>query len=589
MCGLLGMIARTTGGFLHADLQAFEQMLVINTVRGKDSVGCFTKYGNGDVRAIKHGSNPFNLMRSDEWKEFRQSVINRGKFLIGHNRAATMGHVNTDNAHPFVEDHIILVHNGTLRSQSNLTTKNTQVDSNAIAHALVEEDEDPRRVLDRIDGAFALIWYDSKKDKLYAARNEERPLVLIESPRHYVLSSETWIAAYPMSRNNLEVKEVTVIPPNVMYEFGRNGEHKTYEFENVKHSFTTSYYTHHGQSSVRRTASTSTTSTTTSTSPSNEKKDDSESFPEGSEATPEQKALRDQLAANARRKFNEEVRQPQGHWKRKRLQKLLTQEHLRDCANDPKSECGTAGPTAAASQGLTDEDKAKARQAHILVSMPEYPEGKVVLCKILQMITEPNGRARWTGTCMSPGMEMVDVCGFLPFGVKPSEYEQWYATLACAKIQWVTNTQNGGITLNVKETRQATYVKTHRADTPLIHWDHAMMQCKCSRCERKVVGWEVGFTSVKFKGAMGITKSGKPLNVIDVVCPDCIIKAMPKGDYLEDFKQKYHGAKAAIALHAKARADATGNGAVQDRQPVGSGTGGGDAKILQLPSPKTLQ
>src|SRR5579864_7122790 len=214
MCGIVAMIARTNGGFTHGDLSAFEQMLIVNTVRGKDSVGSFTKFGNGDVRGIKHGSNPFNLFRTDEWKDYRQAVINRGRFLVGHNRAATSGQVNTDNAHPFVEDHIILVHNGTLRSQNNLTNKTTVVDSNAIAHALAEETGDPRNVLDKIDGAFALIWYNSKEDKLYAARNEERPLVLIESERHYVLASEAWIAAYPMSKNSLEPKDMTPIKPN---------------------------------------------------------------------------------------------------------------------------------------------------------------------------------------------------------------------------------------------------------------------------------------------------------------------------------------------------------------------------------------
>src|SRR5579864_8678836 len=115
MCGIVAMIARTNGGFTHGDLSAFEQMLIVNTVRGKDSVGAFTKFGNGDVRVIKHGSNPFNLINSKEWEGFRQSVVNRGRFLIGHNRASTIGKVSTDNAHPFVEDHIILVHNGTLR------------------------------------------------------------------------------------------------------------------------------------------------------------------------------------------------------------------------------------------------------------------------------------------------------------------------------------------------------------------------------------------------------------------------------------------------------------------------------------------
>lgn len=577
MCGLVALIARTNGGFLHADMTAFEQMLIIDTVRGKDSVGCFTKFGNGDVRAIKHGSNPFNLFRSDEWRDFRQATINRGKFIVGHNRAATMGQVNTDNAHPFVEDHIILVHNGTLRSQNNLTEKNTQVDSNAIAHALVEEENDPRHVLDRIDGAFALIWYDSKKDRLYAARNEERPLVLIESDRHFALASETWIAGYPMMRNNLDVKGTTVIEPNKLYEFGRLGEYKVSDFNNTKQSFPhTRYY---------GTPTSRSSQTTPTRTPS---EDDTESFLEGSSDTPEIKALRKQLAEKAIHKFNDIP--AQDRWKRKRMQKLLTAALSKGSGEGSKIVSGTVGHTETESQKLTDEDRVKARQASITVASTDFPEGKLILCKILQMTTEPNGRARWAGTCMQPGMEMVDVCGFLPFEVRPAEYGQWYEQLACAKIQFVTHTNNGGFTINVKETRKATYIQAHQVDVPMLYWDHALMSCKCGRCKRSVSPWEIQFTSIKSKGLLNTTKSGKPLNVVEVVCADCIIEAMPKGDYLEDFKKKYFGARAAIALAAKSREEknAAGTGAVQDRESVSKGTGGGNAKILQLPSKTTL-
>lgn len=582
MCGLVSLIARTNGGFLHADMTAFEQMLVIDTLRGKDSVGCFTKFGNGDVRAIKHGSNPFNLFLTDEWKEFRQATINRGRFIVGHNRAATMGEVNTDNAHPFVEDHIILVHNGTLRSQSNLTDKATKVDSNAIAHALVEED-DPRRVLDRIDGAFALIWYDSKKDRLYAARNEERPLVLLESDRHYALVSEAWIGGYPMMRNGLEVKNTTVIEPNKLYEFGRLGEHKVSEFENVKHSFPNTRY--YGGSSYGRTGS-----TTSKTSTHSDSKGDTESFPEGSSDTPETKALREQLAKQAADKFNN-IRQPQSQWKRKRIQKLLTALHSTDSQDESASGSGTDGHTATASRALTDEEQLRARQSSITVNHADYPEGVLILIKIVQMTTLSNGRARFHGTCQQPGMEMVDVSGFLPFEVRPAEYGSWYETLAIGKIQWVTHTANGGLTLNVKEVRKATYVKTHRQESPALYWDFLVNHCKCDRCNRKVAAWEMSFTSVKHKGEVGKTNTGKPLNMVSMVCPDCIMKAMPQGEYFDDYKKRYTGARAAIALAAKARAekDANRDGAVQDRKQLSESAGARDAKILQLPSPSTLQ
>ena len=188
MCGLVGLISRRTGGFWSKDLDTMEQMLLIDSLRGKDSTGAFTVYKNKQSEIIKVASHPMHLFACGAWGEFRNRAVQRGKIIIGHNRAATRGAVRTENAHPFVEDNIILVHNGTLYDHTNLTKAKVEVDSNAIAHAL-SGGADPKEVLPTIRGAFALIWYDTDKEKLYAIRNEQRPLCLLETDDNYVLSS----------------------------------------------------------------------------------------------------------------------------------------------------------------------------------------------------------------------------------------------------------------------------------------------------------------------------------------------------------------------------------------------------------------
>jgi Glutamine amidotransferase domain len=560
MCGIVSMIARTTGGFTHGDLSAFEQMLVVNTVRGKDSVGSFTKFGNGDVRGIKHGSNPFNLFRTDEWKDYRQAVINRGRFLVGHNRAATSGQVNTDNAHPFVEDHIILVHNGTLRSQNNLTNKTTVVDSNAIAHALAEETGDPRHVLDRIDGAFALIWYNSKEDKLYAARNEERPLVLIESDRHYVLASEAWIAAYPMSKHSLEPKDMTPIKPNELYEFGRLGEFKVTEFNNKSSQRTWTPHQYGGNH--RYTAC---------------EGEDCPPFDTGSstKATPEIKSLSQAIQKAQQKEVSQRTNAAPSNVC------VLTQQ------KDTPTERGTDGHTASHTPG--EEMSEEGRLSTISIQSEDFPKDLLLTCKIIQMRVMNNGRIKYTGKCTTPGKELVDVSGFLPFEVRVSEQDKWYEFPIVGKIQFVTNTTNGGMTVHLKESRKATMTQTHQASHPIMYWDYAMNHCTCNKCERKIHPWEGVFTSLKLKGILGKTKSGHPINTIEMTCPECILERIPAGPYHDDYQKKYYQAKNAIEGARKARTDAHRITTVQAGEQVSTVLSQRDAEILRLPGPTTIQ
>jgi hypothetical protein len=580
MCGLIGLIARTNGGFTHSDMTAFEQMMIVNTLRGKDSVGAFTKFGNGDVQAIKHGSNPFNLMRTEEWKDFRQKVINRGRFIIGHNRAATIGAVTTENAHPFVEGHIILVHNGTLRSQNNLTKATTVVDSHAICHALAEEEGDPRRVLDKIDGAFALIWYDSKKDRLFAARNDERPLVILEAERHFALSSEAWIAGYPMGKNNLDVKGMEVIKPNEMYEFGHHGKFEIKPFNNQKKTYGHNVHQQHKFYS-----------------PYDEEPEDDAPFDQASSVTPETKALREQLAKQASQKSSSSIVTAPTLPKKATTSTKETPPSTVCALTAPVG--GTGGHTQVETKTptLSDEERAQRNESGITLDSGDFPRGHMVIAKIITITTLINGRHRWSGTVLTPGSEMVDCRGFLDRTVTAAETKEWFNKLVVGKVQWCTVTINGGLTVNLNECREATMHGVHRTDMPIMFWDYAVNECDCVRCGRKVEAWEAKFTSLKHKGLIGTTKSGKPLNTVEVVCGDCLLRAIPKGEYHDDFSKKFNGARNAItracdfrkAREAEAQAaNAAGNAPVQAGESVSESSGGGTGKTSGVSGTPTL-
>lgn len=537
MCGLVSMIARRQSGFMHKDVEIFEQMLILDTVRGKDSTGSFSKFGNGDVRVIKHGSHPFNLFTTNEWKDYRGAVIQRGKFIVGHNRAATRGSVNTDNAHPFVEDHIILVHNGTLLEQANLTDKKTDVDSHAIAHALAAE-EDPGKVLKEINGAFALIWYNTKTDKLYCARNAERPLMIVTFDEFYVICSETWIGSIPMGRGGYEGKEAKIVKPGELVEFGALGVHESRPFELYKPKWQGNFprQGHHYYGSWQ---------------------EDVEDVPFDDGLPPLE--IREALTA-----------QP----------KKMTEQASKDCVlTQPKD-----GEKPAFDVGK-EEKKLEANHSSIRVYNPRFQKNDMLVIKVHQSFIMNNLMVKFQGKCITPDKEMVDVSGFLPedaCGSNPQNQTAYFNIPLVGKVQYCTYTQ-GNWTVHVHEVRKATLAETHKTLIPYIYWDYAMNHCKCDQCDRKVEPWEIKFTSVKTKHQLNQTKSGNPLTTVTMKCPDCILQMIKTTEYGKQFEKDYNFCKEAIK---KARSDASSNTSVpnwQQQRPESQRSDGG--AIIVPPSP----
>src|SRR5690606_14959358 len=85
-------------------------MLVMDQLRGKDSVGVYGVNPKGQCSYHKSTAHPSDFLQL----KAVTSIINTSCTLVGHNRHATLGAVNSNNAHPFQHGHITLVHNGTL-------------------------------------------------------------------------------------------------------------------------------------------------------------------------------------------------------------------------------------------------------------------------------------------------------------------------------------------------------------------------------------------------------------------------------------------------------------------------------------------
>lgn len=206
MCGLVGLINKANHGFTKEQQDVFSTLLLVDYVRGPDSTGIFLVTNQGDVHVRKEASDPIGYMASEEYREVMKKAWSRGAALIGHNRKATRGVVNDENAHPFVVDNnIVLVHNGTLWGDHKKIA-DVEVDSHAIAHA-IHENGDVQAVMNSIDGAYALIWYDFKNKKLNFLRNKERPLWVCETWSSWLWASERAMLDFVIARHGIKCKK----------------------------------------------------------------------------------------------------------------------------------------------------------------------------------------------------------------------------------------------------------------------------------------------------------------------------------------------------------------------------------------------
>lgn len=217
MCGIVGYVTAYNNGFSNAEADAFRDMVFVDTMRGWDSTGVFGVDKQGNVLIHKKAVSGPNFIRHPEMRDFLLKGVQCGQIMVGHNRAATRGSIKDENAHPFwVKDKIILVQNGTYRG-SHKHLKDTEVDTEAITHVLAEED-DVEAALQRINAAYALVWYNTEKKELNLIRNNERPLYVCDTKAGGIMfASEMETIFWAATRNKVDLKEVPkMLEPSVL-------------------------------------------------------------------------------------------------------------------------------------------------------------------------------------------------------------------------------------------------------------------------------------------------------------------------------------------------------------------------------------
>lgn len=239
MCGIVGVISNCSNGFTQKEADAFSDLLFLDTLRGFDSTGVMGIDNSGNVTVIKEASHALDFMGAKEYKDLRGDMIRRGKFLVGHNRAATRGTVVDKNAHPFViDDKIVLMQNGTYKG-SHHHHKVTDVDTEAVAHVIAESDS-IEKALQSINASYTLAWYNADEYKLNLVRNDERPMwVAYFGLSGVMFASEPDFIIMAAGRNDIKLKDAPYpLKPGMLTSFKLNLK-GSYEFaeEQLDHKY----------------------------------------------------------------------------------------------------------------------------------------------------------------------------------------------------------------------------------------------------------------------------------------------------------------------------------------------------------------
>ena len=219
MCGLVGVY-----GDLYVDhLKYFRQALIADYVRGKHSTGMTAVKASGDVFNKKLAIDPINFL---DLKAVNDNILNTNTLIMGHNRHATLGGINAQNAHPFEHGNITLMHNGTLNNKVALQHQYDApvfgTDSELVCWLLNEYDV--ATIIPKLEGAFALTWYDAGEDTFNFIRNDERPMAMALDGGTLLYASEWRMLGWIMERNRLVIKDFDVFEPKA-------GEHYKFSYD----------------------------------------------------------------------------------------------------------------------------------------------------------------------------------------------------------------------------------------------------------------------------------------------------------------------------------------------------------------------
>lgn len=213
MCGIVGV----AGSIGMREEKIFKQLLIVDTLRGEHSTGIASISPTGEMKIAKSVGPPSELLDSYKCNDLFRKV---SRVLIGHNRYATLGEVNRNNAHPFMFENVVGVHNGTLKNKHALEDYyKFGTDSEAIYYNF--DKFGAEEVVKDLEGAWCLVYFDKADKTLTFLRNKERPLFYTYSEDGKVVfwASEAWMLEGVLKREGYKTGKVFSLPEDVLLKF----------------------------------------------------------------------------------------------------------------------------------------------------------------------------------------------------------------------------------------------------------------------------------------------------------------------------------------------------------------------------------
>ena len=234
MCGITGIINVSNLKFGLTEKKLFRDLLVATSLRGKHSTGMFSVPLKNDepVKVFKRAVCAGEFIELDNFASIMKDFDDY-KYVVGHTRYATNGEINNENAHPFVQENIVLVHNGSVNNKHEICVlgdkvgSDCKVDSESLAIALSKNKIED--FIQKVEGAFTIVWYDTTERELHFIRNTERPLHfgIVKDEDVILFASEAEALYFVAKRNDVELSKIFSLDVGTLLTFDKNREFKT--------------------------------------------------------------------------------------------------------------------------------------------------------------------------------------------------------------------------------------------------------------------------------------------------------------------------------------------------------------------------
>jgi glucosamine 6-phosphate synthetase-like amidotransferase/phosphosugar isomerase protein len=223
MCGIVTLMSSAKTRISIDHKKFLMQGLMIDTLRGDHSTGLAFVDKDGIAETYKKAVPGYDFVHLKTPSRVINNITDFN-YIIGHNRYATKGAINSLNAHPFQHGAITGVHNGSLREYHSLAPQqNFATDSEHVIWALNQAD-DVGDVIKKLKGAFTLVWHDEQDNTIHMIRNEDRPfhLAYMEKEDTILGISEVEMLNLLIARNKIKIEKIVELPVGEEWVFSQD-------------------------------------------------------------------------------------------------------------------------------------------------------------------------------------------------------------------------------------------------------------------------------------------------------------------------------------------------------------------------------